>query len=140
MLRISKLTDYAMLIVHAMAKNSAKSLPEAVVSAKQLAEALHLPLPTVSKVLKMLAEAGLLISQRGPVGGYRLQRAAGEISLVDVISAMEGDLAVTDCCSQTKLCTIDSFCALRQNWLKINAQVRALLANFSILDMSRPIQ
>lgn len=134
MLRISKLTDYAMLIVSAMAKS-----PDAVMSAKVLAEHLHLSLPTVSKILKILAESGLVRSQRGAIGGYQLTRHAHEISVADVITAMEGDLAVTACCS-SRHCAIDSFCALRQNWRKINDKVKDLLAGLTILDMSRPMQ
>lgn len=134
MLRISKLTDYAMLIVSAMAKT-----PDIVVSAKVLAEHLHLSVPTVSKILKILAESGLVRSERGAIGGYQLTRRAHEISVADVITAMEGDLAMTTCCS-SRHCAIDSVCALRQNWRKINDKVRHLLAGLTILDMSRPIQ
>lgn len=135
MLRISKLTDYAMLIVSAMAKAAPG---DAVVSAKVLAAHLHLSPPTVSKILKILAEAELVRSQRGAIGGYQLSRPADKITVADVITAMEGEVAMTVCCSK-RHCAIDSFCALRQNWRKINDKVQNLLAGLTILDMSRPL-
>lgn len=134
MLRIGKLTDYAMLIMSQMAKD-----PDSVLSAAFLADALHLTTPTVSKVLKMLSEAGLVTSLRGADGGYRLARSAAEISLADVIAAMEGDFALTECCESSGLCAIDSLCNMRENWRKINKMIHALLSRFTILDMTGPL-
>lgn len=135
MLRISKLTDYAMLIVNALVKSS----PGEVLSANTIAKALHLTLPTVSKILKLLAEANIVVSTRGAEGGYQLARAPSQITIVDMITAIEGEMAVTTCCSQDEHCAIDSFCALRQNWRTINNKIRDLLAGLTILDLSRPI-
>jgi len=134
MLRISKLTDYAMLILSQMAK--AQNL---IMSATLLAEVLHLSVPTVSKILKILADASLVTSIRGADGGYRLSRSATEITLADVISAMEGDVAMTECCESKSLCAIDSQCGVRENWRKINKLIHALLAGFTILDMTEPL-
>lgn len=135
MLRISKLTDYALLIVSAMAKKR-----DALVSANVLAKELHLSPPTVSKILKILAEADLVRGIRGAVGGYRLTKDAHHISVAEVICAMEGELAMTCCSSKHLDCSIDSFCALRQNWRKINDKIRDLLTGLTISDMLRPIQ
>lgn len=134
MLRISKLTDYAMLILSQMAK--AQSL---IMSATLLAEVLHLSVPTVSKILKILADSNLVTSIRGADGGYRLARPAIEITLVDIISAMEGDVAMTECCESKGHCAINSQCGVRENWRKINKMVHALLAGFTILDMTEPL-
>lgn len=134
MLRIGKLTDYAMLILSQMAKD-----PHSVMSAAFLAETVHLSAPTVSKILKMLSDGQLVTSVRGADGGYRLAMPAQQITVADVIEAMEGDLAMTECCENQGLCAIDSVCGMRENWRKINAMVRALLAKFTILDMTGPL-
>lgn len=134
MLRIGKLTDYALLVMSQMAKE-----PDSILSATYLAEALHLTVPTVSKILKILSEAGLVSSVRGAVGGYHLAREPQLITVADIIAAMEGDLAMTECCESTRLCSIDSICTLKENWRKINNMVKALLGNYSIVDMLKPL-
>jgi FeS assembly SUF system regulator len=92
MLRISKLTDYATVVLGALAEDAA-----APHSAAQLADATHIALPTVSKVLKALQRGGLVASTRGARGGYQLSRPAAHISAVDVIDAMEGPVGLTEC-------------------------------------------
>ncbi len=134
MLRIGKLTDYAMLILTQMARE-----PDAVLSATVLAEMLHLSTPTVSKILKILCDAGLVSSVRGADGGYHLAREAQNITVADVITAMEGAIAMTECCEGSNLCALDSMCALRDNWRKINKIVHSLLAGFTIMDMMAPL-
>jgi FeS assembly SUF system regulator len=131
MIRIAKLTEYAMLILSQMAKD-----PHSTLSATYLAELLNLSPPTVSKILKMLSESGFVQSVRGSDGGYHLIKNAAEISIADVISAMEGDIAMTECCENAGLCHIDSVCAMRENWKKINNMVRSLLANYSVIDIT----
>lgn len=134
MIRIGKLTDYAMLILSHMAKHDS-----AVLSAASLAEALHLSPPTVSKVLKILSDGQLVSSIRGAEGGYHLARKATEISLADIIAAMEGDFAMTECCEKNGLCAIDTMCAMRENWRKINNIIHALLGKLTLVDMLEPI-
>jgi FeS assembly SUF system regulator len=134
MLKISKLTDYALLVMGHLAKE-----PETLMSATTLAESLHLPATTVSKILKMLAEAELVTSVRGAEGGYLLAKYAGEITVADVISAMEGDLALTECCESVDSCTINSTCTMRDNWRKINKAVHSMLASLTIIDMTKPL-
>ena len=134
MLRIGKLTDYAMLIMSQMARQ-----PDLVLSATVLAEGLHLPLPTVSKILKMLSEAKLVNSIRGAEGGYHLARSARTITVTDVIAAMEGEMAMTECCEKISTCTITASCSMRQNWRKINKKIKTMLGKLTILDMSLPL-
>lgn len=134
MLRIGKLTDYALLILSQMAK-----WPETVFSATVLAETLHLTPPTVSKILKILSDAQLVSSLRGAEGGYRLARLAKTISVADIITAMEGELAMTECCEHADLCGIKTVCTMRENWLKINKRIYTLLAGFSLDDMLTPL-
>lgn len=133
MLRIGKLTDYALLILSYMAKTNA------VMSATVLAKILHLKLPTVSKILKMLADADLVASRRGAGGGYQLARPADQISVADVLVAMEKGVVLTECCSKLKRCNIASVCATRENWLKINQMVHTLLGKLSIIQMTAPL-
>lgn len=134
MIKIGKMTDYAMLIMSQMAKE-----PDAVLSATSLADVLYLNAPTVSKILKILSDAGLVSSIRGADGGYRLARPAADIKVVNVITAMEGDLALTECCESAGLCAIDSMCVMRDNWRKINNMIHTLLGQYSILDMLTPL-
>lgn len=134
MLRISKLTDYAMLVLAQMAKQ-----PEMLLSASVLADVLHLSLPTVSKVLKMLAEAGLVHSVRGVEGGYRLKRSAQEITVAAVIRAIEGPFSMTECGEKNSCCMIETTCGMKGNWLKINKIVYSLLEKITILDMASPL-
>lgn len=134
MLRISKLTDYALLIMSAMAHE-----PNQVISATALAERLHLTPPTVSKILKMLAEKTLVTSTRGAEGGYRLARPMTAISLIDIITAMEGDIAMTECCTHTANCALESRCLMRENWMKINTLIHAILKNYTLSDLLRPM-
>ena len=134
MLRIGKLTDYAILILSQMAKE-----PHSILSATALAEVLHLNVPTVSKILKILSDASLVSSVRGAEGGYHLARPANEITIADIITSMEGEVAMTECCESTNLCAIDSMCTLKENWRKINKMVQLLLTKFTITDMLNPI-
>lgn len=134
MLRISKLTDYALLIMSHMAKE-----PTAILSAKSLADILHLSPPTVSKILKILSDGNLVKSVRGADGGYSLARQPTKISVADIITTMEGKLAITECCETVSFCTIDSVCNMRTNWRTINKLVHGLLAKLSIADMLEPL-
>jgi FeS assembly SUF system regulator len=134
MIRIGKLTDYSLLVMSQLAKE-----PDLVTSASSLAETLHLSPPTVSKILKMLSDSSLVTSVRGAEGGYLLAKPAEKITVCEIIEAMEGGLAMTECCESTSLCAIDSVCTLRGNWRTINKMVQELLAGFTIVDMLKPI-
>lgn len=134
MLRLGKLTDYAILIMSQMAKQTGITM-----SAATLAEQLHLGTPTVSKILKMLSDAHLVYSVRGAEGGYHLARAPLNISVADVVLAMESGLALTECCESTNLCALESMCTMRENWRKINTMIQSLLSRLTILDMLAPL-
>ena len=135
MIRLSKLTDYGIVLLSYVAQ---RSLGE-MITARSLSEESRLPLPTVSKILKMLSRAGLLVSHRGNKGGYTLSRAAADISIADVISAIEGPLALTECSSAAPvLCELEDTCPSRKNWKKINEAVGDALAALTLLDMVRP--
>jgi FeS assembly SUF system regulator len=131
MLRISKLTDYAIV-----ASSHLGSLPGAI-AVSDLASATHIPQPTVAKVLKVLARAGLVASQRGAHGGYRLARPAEEITVADIIRAIEGPIAVTECADEAEACEYEPSCEVRANWQRINSAVQAALAGITLADMSQ---
>jgi FeS assembly SUF system regulator len=133
MLRIRKLTDYATAVMVALS-----DAPGPVASAQELAERVHLELPTVSKLLKQLAHAGLVESFRGAHGGYRLARAAERISVADIVTAMEGPIGMTECSVQRGSCGLEAHCGVRVNWQRINQAIAAALAGVSLADMRRP--
>lgn len=126
------MTDYATIILSYLALDSLKTL-----SATVIATACHLNVPTVSKILKILSEARLVKSFRGTTGGYQLARDIKEITLADIMFAIEGEVAITECCSTTR-CALDSLCAVKENWQVINKVIINALAGVSLSDMIRP--
>ena len=131
MLHMSKLTDYGTVVMSALAQD-----PATMVTAKELAAKTHVALPTVSKILKMLARAELVLSGRGTKGGYRLARQPGEISVADIIDAIEGPLAVTECSSAQGRCVQEAVCSVRVNWQRINGAIRHTLERVSLAEMA----
>ena len=135
MLRISKLTDYAILVMVEM--NEAR---REVLSAHALADRSHLELPTVSKVLKLLSRAGLVQSFRGANGGYSMDRDGGSISVAEIIAAIEGPIAMTECSVEVGLCSQEQSCNLRSNWQRISSAVARAMESVTLAEMSRPIR
>lgn len=133
MLRISKLTDYAILMMVELTREGE------MLSAQALAERIHVELPTASKVLKLLAGGGLLESYRGANGGYRVGRSARDISVAEVIAAIEGPIAMTECSVEEGLCSQEDSCELRGNWQRISLAVAGALQAVSLAEMSAPM-
>lgn len=133
MLRVSRLADYATSLMTCLGNQ-----PDEVLSAVQLAECLQLEQPTVSKLLKMLARAGLVQSFRGAHGGYRLARDARDISVAEVIAAIEGPIAMTECGMGADHCDRSPDCHVRGHWQSINARVMSALQSMSVADMMQP--
>ena len=104
-------------------------------NAKELAEATGIPLPTVTRILKMLSNGKLLESQRGPQGGYSLTRNAKEISVAEVIEAMEGPISLTECASDDCGCSYEANCAVGKPWQKINKAIKEVLQNINLAEM-----
>ena len=134
MLRISKMTDYAVVLATHLA---AAEGPHA---ARDLALHTQIPEPTASKVLKKLARAGVVVSQRGAKGGYALARPAAQVGIHEVIEAIEGPIAVTECSddSADSSCEYETNCEVRANWQRINLAVQSALADISLADMAVP--
>jgi FeS assembly SUF system regulator len=131
-LRISKLTDYGTVVLAELASGKT-----GFVSAAEVAQITGLGLPTVSKLLKTLAKAGLVTSSRGTHGGYRLSRAASEISASDVIDAFEGPVSITECSASDSHCGYEAICTVGHAWQRINVAIRRALDEISLADLLR---
>ena len=131
MIRISKLTDYATVILAMLARDSARRR-----AAADLARQCHLALPTVSKLLKQLQRAGLVESTRGLRGGYRLARPAGQISAAAILDALEGPLALTECATATSRCDLQASCGVGDSWQRINHAIRQSLEEISLAELA----
>lgn len=136
MIRMSKLADYGLVLMTQFLRLRSKNRN---LSARQMAQLTGLPLPMVSKVLKVLTREGLLVSHRGVSGGYSLSRDPEEISVGDVLIAMEGPIAMTECLETEGECRQEPVCPVRTNWGRINYAVRGVLDAISIADMVEPL-
>lgn len=132
MLRISKLTDYGTVVLAELAASNGD-----VCSAADVATATGIGLPTVSKLLKTLARAQLVMSTRGANGGYQLARAANTISAADVIDALEGPVSITECSASDSHCDYESVCNVGSAWQRINVAIRQALDDISLADLAR---
>ena len=130
MLRMGKLTDYGIVLMSYLAENT-----DSQHNAQMLAEAVRVPLPTVRKVMKLLSHGGLLNSERGAHGGYTLAKAACEISIAEVIAAIEGPIALTECVSSESHCDQEVHCVVKTNWERINSAVYHALDEVKLSDM-----
>ena len=131
MIRISKITDYGIILLTYFTQDETISF-----SARQLSLKSGIPLPTVGKILKMLTRADILVSQRGVHGGYRLARAPEKISASEVITLFEGPIALTDCSGHGGGCGIMRDCPARGHWQKINHAMVTALSGLSLREMS----
>ena len=131
------MTDYGLLLMCQIARAGLEGKHKA----RDLAAECQLPLPTVSKVLKILLQDGLLSSQRGINGGYTLARDPALISITEIISALEGPFAFTECSSDVSgLCDLESSCPIRDNQRMINQVVRGALERVTLSELSRPMR
>jgi FeS assembly SUF system regulator len=133
MLRVSKLSDYATVLLGHLA-----AAPERVRPAADLAEAARLELPTVSKVLKLLGSAGLVESYRGVSGGYRLARPPEQISVAQIVEAIDGPIGITECAVHAGQCSHEVHCGVRGPWQRISQVVVRSLREMSLAQMVAP--
>jgi len=133
-LRITKQTDYGIVLMTHLAQSE-----EPQHSAPELADSLRIPLPMVSKILKILTRDGLLLSHRGVRGGYSLARPPREITVDQIVGSLEGRIAMTECVEDHHDCARESFCAVRGNWQVINGAIQNALRGITLADMVRPI-
>ena len=130
MLRISRLTDYATVILATLAGGR-------LASAAEIAERTRIGLPTVSKLLKELQRAGLVRSVRGARGGYQLARPSASINAAEIIDAVEGPVALTECAGGAGNCEIESICRVGHGWQRISRAIRRALAEVSLDELVR---
>lgn len=134
MLRISKLTDYGTVVLASLVDRT-----DEVSSASDIAARTGVAPPTVSKLLKLLAKAGLVSATRGANGGYRLTRAPQDISAADIIDALEGPVSITECSASDSRCAHESSCNTGNAWQRINRAIRDALGEVSLQDLAKGI-
>ena len=135
MLRLTKQADYGVILLTHLAIHYDRRF-----AAPELAEDTHLPLPTVSKILKLLSREGLLVSHRGVKGGYSLARDPHQITVAEMVTALDGPIAFTECIEDTPgVCSQESSCRLRSNWQRINQAVRLALDSISLAELVDPL-
>lgn len=130
--RLSRITDYGIVLMAHLAGRAAGE----VHAAREVAQETHLPHPVVSKILKSLAREGLLVSHRGAKGGFSLARDPAEITVPEMITALEGPISLTECASHRGACAQESSCDVREPWQRINSAVENALANISLADLA----
>jgi FeS assembly SUF system regulator len=135
MLRISKLTDYGIVLLAALAERPLG----ATANARELAEATRIPFPMVGKVLKALAQAQLLVSHRGAKGGYGLARPAESITVAEIIEALEGPIALVECNAGPGHCEQEASCHVRDPWQRIHSTIRGTLSHVTLRGLVAPL-
>lgn len=130
MLRLSRLTDYAVVVLVRLSHG------EAVQTSPGIAASTGIPEPTVAKVLKILAAAGLVTSQRGAHGGYRLLRPLASLPIAEVIEAIDGPIALTACVDGGSSCDAHHICPVRGRWDPVNDAIYQALSAITLADMA----
>ena len=132
-MRLTHLADYAVVMMTAAARREAG----ARLSATELAEETGVPLPTAQKLMQRLAAAGLLTGTRGAGGGYALARPVTEISLADIVEAVEGPIAMTQCADGLNhACILDAHCRVKPHMGIVGAKVRGALGAVSLQELA----
>ena len=130
MIRLNRMTDYGVVVMSQMSRHPG------LATAPELAQATGLPTPTVSKLLKQLAKSGLIASQRGVNGGYSIARPLEDINAMEIIEALDGPVALTDCVDNAvDMCNVQSLCPMRGGWDKVNTAVRKALTEVSLAEL-----
>lgn len=137
MLKLSKMTDYAAVLMAHIART-----PDQLFTATDIAEQVQIPKPTVSKALKMLQKSGLLISHRGAQGGYGLSRPPQQITASDILVAIEGPFAMTDCSQEDAFCDLQDTCGVADNWQRVSIAMHQLLQSITLVQLAQkqPLQ
>lgn len=126
MIRVSKLTDYAIVLLAHLSRT------DHTLTAQELASRSSVPLPTVSKLCKELSKAGLVISHRGRKGGYGLARAADRITVAEIVEALEGPIALTECSQGIQICELEATCVAKASWDPVSRAIHGALSNLPL--------
>jgi FeS assembly SUF system regulator len=133
-MRLSNMADYAVVVMGAAARHCGGMRT----SATELASETGIALPTVQKLVSILSKGGLLRSVRGAGGGIQLARPAAAITLADIVEAVEGPIAITNCINaNTCICAIEPDCAVKPHWAVVNQAVRGALAGVSLSSLGQ---
>ena len=133
-MRLTHLADYAVVMMTAAARREAC----ARLSATDLAEETGVPLPTAQKLMQKLAAHGLLVGQRGSGGGYALARPVGDISLADIVEAVEGPIVLTMCADGVNHeCALDQHCRVKPHMSVVGDAIRTSLSAVSLQELAR---
>ncbi len=136
MLRLTKKADYGLMALKYLAEQPGKSAQSpAAQSAKDIAQAYHIPPPLLAKILQTLARDGLLVSHAGTNGGSALARPASQISAFEVIRAIDGPLFITSCITIHGSCDLAGHCTIKEPLRKVNDSIKELLSNITISDL-----
>jgi Rrf2 family protein len=137
MLRLTKKADYGLMALKYLAEQALVpgGKPSAAQSAKDIADAYHIPPQLLAKILQTLARAGLLVSHAGTNGGYALARPASEISAFEVIRAIDGPLFITSCITIHGTCDLAGHCTIKEPLRKVNDSIKDLLSAIRIADL-----
>jgi FeS assembly SUF system regulator len=133
MIILSKLADYGVIVAGHLAAH-----PERQINAHALAAETRLPRATVAKVLRSLAQAGVVGALRGAAGGYRLSRDPAAISVAEVVAAIDGAIGMTQCSVHEPACVRHDFCPTRPHWQRINMAIGQALSAVTLADMANP--
>ena len=139
MLRLTKKADYGLMALKYLAEQTAAHAnPTGTLafSAKDIAEAYHIPPQLLAKILQTLAKSGLLVSHAGTNGGYALARPAAEITAFEVIRAIDGPLFITSCITIHGTCDLAGHCTIKEPLRKVNDSIKDLLSAIRISDLA----
>jgi len=131
MLRLTKKADYGLMALKYLAEQAASGAQ----SAKDIAEAYHIPPQLLAKILQTLAKSGLLVSHAGTNGGYSLSRPATAITAFEVIRAIDGPLFITSCITIHGACDLAGHCTIKEPLRKVNDSIKDLLNGITIGDL-----
>ena len=137
MLRLTKKADYGLMALKYLAEGALVpgGRPSGAQSAKDIADAYHIPPQLLAKILQTLTRAGLLVSHAGTNGGYALARPASEISAFEVIRAIDGPLFITSCITIHGTCDLAGHCTIKEPLRKVNDSIKDLLSAIRIADL-----
>ena len=140
MLRLTKKADYGLMALKYLAEQAVKPGATAAQSAKDIAEAYHIPPQLLAKILQTLTRANILVSTAGTNGGYALARAAADINAFEVIRAIDGPLFITSCITIHGTCDLAGHCTIKEPLRKVNDSIKDLLSGIRIADLAEPAE
>lgn len=133
MLRVTKLADYATVVLAFIGRE-----PDKLHNARDISAKTHVALPTVSKILKLLTQKNIVSSVRGTKGGYVLARPAEHITVTEILAAIDGDFGITDCSQHAGTCNLETICSIRNHWRLISHTIFQALEYLTLADLVKP--